>query len=231
MAQWWNSSIKAWESFDGSLFLDTDGDVDLPYRDPLQPCQYVNWTLPSTDESTFGQPLPIKTNVSCAQICNDSISLFGSQQNNLINCGLWSTLVSAYIFVDRSIQVADRSLLKAFEEVGLDTSVPQYIEWATTYMDTIGACFMYLYQNVKQYTFADDGTVLGSCTIEALFTYSPNMTYNITNFYDDTILGTLDQLRDCVEDICSPVTLNPDLAGIGVSGPPERTDHSIDFHP
>ena len=59
--------------------------------------------------------------------------------------------------MDRCIQVADRSILKAFEEVGLDTSVPQYIEWAPTYMDTIGACFMYLYQNFKQYTFADDG--------------------------------------------------------------------------
>ena len=122
----------------------------------------------------------------------------------------------------QNIQVADRSVLKAFEEVDLDTSVPQYIEWATTYMDTIGACFIYLYQNVKPYTFAVDGKVLGSCLVEALFTYSPNITYNITSFYDNTVLGTLDQLHDCVEDTCSPVTLNPDLAGIGVSGLPQE---------
>ena len=77
MAQWWNSSIKAWEYFDGSLFLDTDGDVNLPYRDPLQPCQYVNWTLPNTDESTFRQPLPIKRTLAAHRYVT-IVSLFSA---------------------------------------------------------------------------------------------------------------------------------------------------------
>ena len=61
-------------------FSNSDGSVSFPYHDPLQPCQYVSWTLPNPNESTFGRALPIKTKVSCTQICNDSISLFGSQQ-------------------------------------------------------------------------------------------------------------------------------------------------------
>ena len=63
-----NASLYYWMNFDQSS--------PPPI---IAPCQYVNWTSPNADEPTYGLPLPITTNVSCTQICDDSILLFGSQ--------------------------------------------------------------------------------------------------------------------------------------------------------
>ena len=185
------------------------------------PCQYVNWTTPNPDELTHHLPLPIITNASCAQVCNDSISLFG-WQDNLVTCGLWSTLVYAFnsngsgIDPNRYPGRASADLLNSFAIVGLDAHDPEYFQWAVTYTDVMSACFVYLYQNVKAWKSADDNLVSGACTKNGIFPYTayPN------NYSDDSTYAYISQTRgainNCLIDICSPVALNPELAGVGV---------------
>ena len=86
--------------------------------------------------------------------------------NNLVNCGLWSTIVFTYNYDRppdggpiRHNQSAPADLLQAFEQVGLNASDPQNIESAATTADIINSCFVYLYQNIQAFSFADDGKV------------------------------------------------------------------------
>ena len=202
-----NSSISDWLQFNGT-------NLELP------PCQYVNYTGHLAHLDTGGaviDTLPDITDASCAQVCNDSASLFAPHTNNLATCGLWSTVLSAYTvfgpdnsllpnYNDNSTDLFDR-----FEKVGLDQSVLQY---ATSYADTISTCFQLLYYNAKFFTYSDDGDTVAACTREQLFPLGSN-----TN--TSTIVTSA--LGSCLESICSPITLNPDLAGIGVSLYPRNT--------
>lgn len=206
-----NSSLQDWIFFDETFGTN----VSFP------PCQHVNWTVPNADEPTHNLSLPIITNASCTQVCNDSISLFG-QQDNLATCGLWSTLVYAYNFdgsgadATRYIERAPVDLLSAFADVGLDAEDPTYFQSVVNYADIISPCFLYLYQNVKAWKVADDGLVPSACTKNRLFPYLPgsNITYDSA---DINFNYSVNALYDCLIDICSPVPLNPELAGIGVS--------------
>ena len=203
-----NSSLHSWISFDEPLW----NNVSFP------PCQYVNWTNPNADEPTYGLTLPIITNTSCTQVCNDSRSLFG-RQDNLATCGLWSTLVYAYNFngsapdPHRYIEKAPVDLLSSFANIGLDAHDPDYFQWAVSYADVMSACFVYLYQNVKAWKSADDGLVSGACTKNGLFPFPSGSNSSV----DFSIYESTWAVHGCLVDICSPVTLNPELAGVGVS--------------
>ena len=59
----------------------------------------------------------------------------------------------------RQNQSKPADLLQAFEQVGLNASDPQNIESAATTIDIISSCFVYLYQNIKAFSFAEDGKV------------------------------------------------------------------------
>ena len=199
-----NSSISDWLEFDGTSF-------DLPS------CQYVNYTGHLTyfdaGESLIDS-VPDITTASCAQVCNDSASLFAPHTNNLVTCGLWSTLLSSYTaFGPNNSLVANNNenstdLFNQFSELGLDLSV---LDYATSYADTISTCFQLLYYNAKFFTYSDDGTTVEACTREVLFPLGSN-----TN----SSTPITSALQTCLSAICSPITLNPDLAGIGVRIPP-----------
>ena len=206
-----NSSLHNWISFNETAW----NNASFP------PCQYVNWTTPSADEPTYGLPLPIVTKADCTQVCNDSLSLFG-RQDNLATCGLWSTLVYAYNFNGsgpdprRFIEKAPEDLLDSFANVGLDAYDPEYFQWAGSYADVMSPCFVYVYQNVKAWRSADAYFVPGSCTRNGLFPYSSSS--NLSNSSADVNFNrSASALHACLTDLCSPVALDPELAGVGVS--------------
>ena len=204
-----NSSLQSWIYFNETNW----NNVSFP------PCQSVNWTIPNADEPTYNLKLPIKTIASCAQVCNDSVSLFGNQ-DNLATCGLWSTLVYAYNSDPGSapnpklfIKKAPEDLLDSFANVGLNAYDPEYAESAVSYVDVMSACFVFLYQNVKIMKSADDGLVSSACIKNGLFPYTPGLYLGVHG----TIYNSTTALDTCLVDICSPVALNPEFAGVGVS--------------
>lgn len=144
-------------------------------------------------------------NVSCTGVCNNSTALFAGPTNNLVNCGIWTSLVMGYTESEfnqtlgptENASIYD-SLFSPFQSLDLNASNFQN---TSLYADTISHCFEFLYINVKRFSFADDGKTPAACTRPDLFP----VTYGNTS------------LKDCVGEICSPLTLNPDLAGIGVS--------------
>lgn len=201
MASLSNSTIHDWLQYNGT-------DLALPS------CQYVNYTG-HLDYSKSGiawiDSPPDISNASCSQVCNDSTSLFEPGTNNLVNCGLWSTYLSAYTEFDSDHALTLNhnpppvSLYNQFKKVGLDLGL---IEYALSYADTISSCLQLFYYNAKFFTHADDGTTTTACTREVLFPLGSNR---------NTSTPTTKALQECIQSICSPITLNPDLAGIGVS--------------
>ena len=200
-----NSSLYNWIYFDETIW----NNASFPT------CQHVHWTFPNGDDN----PVRIITNASCTKVCNNSISLFGWQEN-LATCGLWSSLVYAYNYEgsgpdpSRYTERAPVDLLSSFADVGLDADDPEYFQSAVGYADIISTCFVYLYQTTRR----DDGFVSGSCTKNWLFPYSrwssmvmPNSSAD-ANFNHSAIT-----LAECLVELCSPVALNPELAGVGVS--------------
>ena len=154
--------------------------------------------LPCTNENL--------TIVSCAQVCNDSELLFQDQSSNLVTCGIWTTIVGAN-GANESDNPFDPDLLQlmpTFANFGL---VPSLYQYTTSYADTISDCLEFIYRNVKEWSFSDNGDTAAACTRNDLF---PFLTPGPVN-------STTQALEDCLKSICSPVTLNPDLAGIGVS--------------
>lgn len=97
-----------------------------------------------------------------------------------------------------------------FQGTGLNETDVQYLP---SYVDTITDCLELIYINVKDYAFSDDGRAASACTRDELFPIGPSPAF------DNPFQPSVDALRDCLEAICTPLTLNPDLAGIGVSLP------------
>ena len=199
-----NSSLHNWISFDDTTW----NNASFP------PCQHVDWTFADGDYIYHNI-----TKASCTQVCNDSVSLFGWQEN-LATCGLWSTLVYAYNYEgfgldpSRYTERAPVNLLSSFADVGLDAGDPQYFQSAINYADIMSTCFVYLYLMTRK----DDGIVSSFCTKDWLFPYSPGLSMfrpnksAHTNFNHSTTA-----LSTCLVEMCSPVALNPELAGVGVS--------------
>lgn len=183
-----NSSLHNWISF-----------ANITGNNPsFPPCQHVDW-MPDSDDLHQVRNL---TNVSCTQVCNDSVSLFG-WQDNLATCGLWVALGYTKNFdqfgpIPNAIKNDPVGLLKSFADVGLDIDDPDYIKTAAGYGDLISDCFESIYLKTRKVGFG--GLVSGACTRNGLFPYS----------YDSGI-------QTCLEEICSPVAFNPELTGVGVS--------------
>ena len=141
-----------------------------------------------------------------------------------MTCGIWSTLVYAYNFNEsgadpnRYPEKAPMDLLKSFANVGLDVQDPEYSQWAISYADVMSSCFVYLYQNVKAWKSADDGLVSGACTKNGLFPYSTGSNLSSSGA-DVNFNHSASAVHTCLADICSPVALNPEFAGVGVSCP------------
>lgn len=146
------------------------------------------------------------TNNSCRQVCDDGLSLFHDQPTNLVTCGMWTRLVIATSDYDAkgtpipNNDTTVQSLYSAFNDVDLRASDLQNV---SIYADVISNCFQRIYSSVRRFSFAHDNNAASACTSQ--------------NLFPSGRLQNWSSLTDCVQAICSPVTLNPDLAGIGVS--------------
>ena len=151
----------------------------------------------------------ISANVTCAQVCNDSASIFQHQPSNLVTCGVWTTIVGANgnLSANESYDPFKpdfSQLTQTFKTFGL---IPSDFQYTASYADIISNCLEFIYRNVKEWSFSDNGNTAAACTRNELF---PLLTSGPIN-------STTRALKDCLKSICSPLTLNPDLAGIGVS--------------
>lgn len=188
---WFNSSassIQAWLDFNGTL-------------PTITPCQDVQ----------IGHREFTRLKANCTTVCNHTLSLYSPPVDNLVTCGLWTTLVSAYTTIGPENYLVPNGnaqsthLLEQFKELGFNGDVN---EQALAVADSISSRLQLLYFDTKFLTSSNDGTTPLACTRSTLFPLGSN-----SNSTDHT----LQALRSCLQAICSPVTLNPDLAGIGVS--------------
>ena len=191
MASHSKSFLHDWLRFDGTT-------TTLP---ALNSCTFIG-----VSNGTFSQ-----SDASCTKVCNDSLSLFEEQTSNLVTCGLWTSLASASSELNADnvwVQSNDSSyekVLQHFEGVNLTNDTFKY---ASSYAALISDCMEIIYLNVKENSFSDDGQVPSACTKEQLFPLGSA---------EDAVQYPTKALGDCIDSICSPLTLNPDLAGIGVS--------------
>lgn len=204
MALYPGSIFEQWLNFDGTT---------LPTIRPCQSVEFNKTVYPNeTDyeyDHTYGSL--ILNEIGCAHVCNESLALFEPSNNaTLTTCGLWTTLVSAatYQGPDSSLVLDDNGtfapLLEPFQAVGLDESVVQY---APSYADNISACLVDTYVSAKKGSSAEEGAVPTDCTRNNLFVFGSG---------PGLVNSTLTSLRSCLDQICSAVTLNTDLTGIGV---------------
>lgn len=189
---WFNSSassVQAWLDFNGTLPTITScHDVQMGHRE-----------------------FPRVIEANCTTVCNQTLSLYSPPYDNLVTCGLWTTLISAYTTIGPGNYLVPNCnnqsthLLKQFQELGFNDDVH---EQALAVADSISSRLQLLYFDAKFLTSSNDGSTPLACTRSILFPLGSN-----SNSTDHT----LQALRTCLQAICSPVTLNPDLAGIGVS--------------
>ena len=148
------SSIQPWLTFNGTLHH-------------IQPCNIVYGPQDSSQ-------------TDCSNVCNHSISLFEpNNSDTLVTCGLWTTLVSSMTSTSDELgnhllppdDTQSLSLLKAFNAVGLDLDMIPYTQ---SYADTISDCLVEIYSDVKEFSYADDGTMPANCSENDIFPFGTN---------------------------------------------------------
>ena len=150
----------------------------------------------SRPNSTFGD---------CNSVCNDSMMILDpSPPNNLLTCGLWSTvLMRNYynsIIKPASYPQAGVQLLE-FASLGLRTNYTTYPYEAVGPLSTS----LEVLQKASRFgPYQADKASQGACGQPVLF--PSNLESNLTK-----------QLHKCVDVICLPQIINPNLGGIGVS--------------
>ena len=148
----------------------------------------------------------------CLTVCNQSVELLNSDKpNNLPTCGLYATLtmLDAYTLARNPIGSYDDShdqyvaLLGRFSNLGLKANDVAY---ALAARNAVSATMTVLQKITNIQTFRGDSLLEGACSEQALF---PSATFGFNTDLPQ-------HLRDCVNAICAPRSLNPDLGGIGV---------------
>jgi hypothetical protein len=157
--------------------------------------------------------------VNCTRVCNSILSLLDHNlPNNLLPCGLWSSLTTLdYHSSLLTTKLRDhvQALLQSFGRLGLDASNAIYAYAAG---NAVSTSMSILDKVTRMQTYQGDQYFRGACNEQILFS-----TYSITwsmNFWRPS--------QACVENICSPRTLNPDLGGVGVSDPCQCNTMSFD---
>ncbi len=154
---------------------------------------------------------------NCAQVCNNSYELFDGRSQNLVTCGFWSAVVTSLVVMENLGAVSEftadaEAFLKQYEPLGLELSVYQY---APRYADLIGSCFTWLYSVRFLNSYLNDGTVSLYCTKSGIF-WSGARNEELRGGTSALAVTTGEALTGCLDAICAPFSLNPDLAGIGV---------------
>ena len=98
----------------------------------------------------------------------------------------------------------DLDLAQTFANFVMGSRIYRYI---ASVADTVSNCLGFIYRNVKEWSFSDNGNTASACTRNDLF---PLLNPGSVN-------STTQALKNCWNSIYSPLTLNPHLADIGVS--------------
>ena len=140
---------------------------------------------------------------NCTALCTDSSHLLDPRTpNNLVTCGLWSSLI-----VNQSRTIGfDNALLDPFVHLGLDTKNATY---AFSVRDIIASVLSGLYTGTVEATYLGEESLARACAEQYLFDIIPRVP-------ELSGSDSKSSLHDCIDAICSPITLNPDLGGIGV---------------
>ena len=181
-----NSSIHSW--------LDYNLENPLPI---LHPCAI------RTSNSTA--QVPSVTTTDCSLVCTNNTSLFDpATPDNLVNCGIWISVVSNWQTQYEAITTIPDALLDPFRAVGLNRTDALDI---SAVKETFGSCFSAIYALSRLGTIEADGSIAASCISNNLF---PN------DLSNSSVHNTTGSIANCVDAICTPATLNPDIGGIGV---------------
>lgn len=223
-----NSSIREWLEFNGTVPL------------TLQPChQYIYPDNYKINESF----IPVPTIANCTQVCNDSTSLFTSPSNNLVVCGLWTQVIAyaTYIGPGNSILLPN-NYSNPFEVYALEDGTFEAIDPTPfqaiglnvnntdtpSYADIVSGCFMDIYSTVNVNASSGADTVPTACTKNSLFPLLTNESWTglqFSSMLEDQGKSVPYTVRDCIDAICSPRTVNADVAGIGVCESTTSTSH------
>lgn len=181
-----NSSIQPWLDYDGGLITD------------VSPCS--QWT----DVPNATSPRIITTD-NCAAVCNETGLLSDSaMSDNLLTCGMFAALATT-----RQYTANATASLANFRHLGLD---PDNMTSTNIVMDTIGYTLSTLYIQLSSWGISyDESSIPEACSGHNIF-IRPN------NLYQEIHHATLStgELQSCVDSICSPRRLDPDLGGVGV---------------
>lgn len=201
---WFNtssSSIQPWLEFNGTL-------------PAMTPCEVAVFPSNSTG--------PVWQETSCANVCNDTFSLFFTphrSNQNLAQCGIWLSLMADHTFFGRGAVVT---------LTGDTSNAPghlAYVDWEgipDSYLDfssyelaqstsyAITNTLQWLYWSLRAFSSDDTGSVPIACTTRSLFPIGA-----VGNRLDSR--NVTRSITACLKEICDPITLDPDLAGIGVS--------------
>ncbi|KAI4232424.1 MAG: hypothetical protein LQ352_008333 [Teloschistes flavicans] len=138
----------------------------------------------------------------CGRVCGSTQILYStSNPNNLFTCGLWITSTLNYYDAGKTQFWED--LLVRFEGLGLNSS---NVTQAYAARNAISTTMYSLEQASVLNTYQSGSSSHGSCSEQALFpdlfsVHEPNLPK---------------YLHKCVNTICAPPSLNPDIGGIGV---------------
>ena len=215
MTEFQSSRILDWLNFNGTL------------PGSPKPCQWRGYYNNESLQTT-----------SCSQVCGDSELLMEFETWNLVTCGQWSFLMNAWATTPETAgyNFSFADALKPFESVGLEASNISYsnttqddygpiVDTVNTpaaangiiYADLISTCLQYEYQILESFSSASvEHSVPADCTTGRLFT---NVLANSTADVDtlEVLLRPMtSSLKSCLSAMCSPSTLNTDVAGIGV---------------
>ena len=192
-----NSSIQRWLDFNGSS------------PTTVQPCQIAPTGTTDDPDPTLGLQ-----EISCAQVCTNESLLFQQGTYNLETCGLWAMIAAAPNAADKDALIDYNLSLSSFDAVGLNSSAVGSISNIT---EIVASCFAALYLARSSNTFAADGTVALACTEDNLFPLNNNPGHEVDpSVFQSWEETTLSGITACLERICSPRTLDPDIAGVGV---------------
>ena len=96
------------------------------------------------------------------------------------------------------------ALLNPFRAIGLNRTDALDI---SAVKESFGSCFSAIYALSRLGTTEADGSIAASCTSNNLFP---------SDLSNSSVHNTTGSIANCVDAICTPATLNPDIGGIGV---------------
>ena len=141
------------------------------------------------------------TIVACSKVCNDTRFLLDPEwPQNLNTCGIWAYYVSGTKFI--AAHGPNGTFIDVYQGLGLKGN--DY-EFATAVQGKIADCM-----NEVDYGLPTGyNTDYSKCNRDTIFGGWPR---------PGPSYGFGATIRPCLDDICSPKTLNPDVGGIGVCG-------------